>query len=92
MGKTLTKIISFQVHNNALYVLDAEGTLWVNLNPENSKGWKVVALPTIKQHDIEDAAAVDRYNLNQVEKLNLKLNPRPKTNNTPNDIGLAQLK
>jgi hypothetical protein len=66
------KIKQFQFYNSILYVLDEEGTLWKNPNPDNTTNWKVVPVPTIKQHDIEDLASTERYRLDGVEKLNLK--------------------
>ena len=70
MSTKTAKIRQFQLYNSTLYVLDEEGTLWKNPNPDNTVQWKVVPVPTIQQHDIEDVASKERYRLDDVEKLN----------------------
>ncbi len=56
-----SRIVHFQVApGNILWVLDADGVLWRNMDPPRSDGWESVPGPTLKQHRLEDAASADR--------------------------------
>lgn len=56
----LAKLVQFQVYNEIMYALDIEGTLWKNLHPPTSNGWKVVPGPTLAQHGTENRASAER--------------------------------
>jgi uncharacterized membrane protein len=69
------KVVQFQVWTDAIYVLDENGSIWKNENFQDPKGWRVVPVPTHLQHDIEDAAMVERERVYDISE---KLEPAKK--------------
>jgi hypothetical protein len=66
------KIVQFQIWQNTLYALDAEGTMWKNTVPETSVRWVPIPGPTHSQRYKEDDAIKERERIDISENAHLK--------------------
>lgn len=67
MNAWTNKIVHFQVFDQTLYALDAQGTLWRNDNPPTNNGWSPILGPTLTQRSsIEKSYRIDKNGITDV--------------------------